>query len=246
MIFNLASVYHKACAASSAAYNEWHPVHPGKAIATLSVETVGIDAQVAIVDYRNIRFIAFRGTEPTEIRDIATDLRGYPWMCFPWGLMHRGFLRATKSLLRQIKPYLATDKAIIATGHSMGGAMAMILPLLVKGVDRVITFGAPPCMRLFAAYPTRLMRIENNFDPIPHLRIWKFFKHVGGVLWLDDNGKAFDKRDSMLKEFTWFIQVAIKSDDLIKLAGGDHPLHVYDKKLKDAKYAGNVAKPNPG
>ncbi len=86
--------------------------------------------------------LAFRGTTgPAQL--FLTDCAA-----LPWGIpaRHFGFLRAWNKLRPQVRAWLANDTPLVVTGHSLGGAMALIAAHDLSRrvpVEAVVTFGAP-------------------------------------------------------------------------------------------------------
>jgi hypothetical protein len=94
--------------------------------------------------------------------------------------VHRGFDEAAQELYASVRPYLRTyqDKgySFRLTGHSLGGAMAAILALLLLAdgyeVDKTITFGQPKLTNKEGVKKYReipLLRIIDERDLVPLL-----------------------------------------------------------------------------
>lgn len=89
--------------------------------------------------------------------------------------LHRGFQNDTKAIHADIKPYLKRDYSMRITGHSLGGAIAIILAdYLVKDgykVERVVTFGQPKVTDLEGKSITRsgITRVAHDKDVVPML-----------------------------------------------------------------------------
>ena len=111
---------------------------------------------------------------------------------------HKGFLNSAEMIFNQIKEIDMdmNKRKFIFTGHSLGGAVAVVLALLFiendYHVENVITFGQPKvckkqdCKFLQWVLGDRFLRVVNNFDLIPNLMtgFWFLFNyaHFGNEL----------------------------------------------------------------
>jgi len=146
--------------------------------------------------------IDYRDDDGTAVRSFAAS-SGLP---LPEGMhLHRGFTEAYMALRQDLVhalaeiPPLPEDRSILVTGHSMGGAMAMLAALELsqpgQGWSRVqaCTIAAP---RLgdarFANLYTRTLSgdhvaLQAPCDAIPHLPFAAWgFRHPHGIVHLDD------------------------------------------------------------
>jgi len=108
-----------------------------------------------------------RGTK--NLRNLLTNLRYYKDKSERLGCkLHTGFHRAAEKVFEDFNAYCANPEySVIATGHSLGGAIAAIVGLYCdyskKKVDSVVTFGQP---KFTDAYGTEILK-----DRIPYFRI---------------------------------------------------------------------------
>lgn len=179
--FNRANALYLAHA-SDIAYH----VRPGKAAAArLGLSAVGFFSKTArmrgflgICDTHAV--LTFRGTNPLRIRNWATDAVVKLVECGEYdGRVHHGFSSALQRTWEHVEPVLALarDKPLFITGHSMGGALAMLTACRLAKIgvppSAVYTFGAPrvgdPAFCDGYALPT--FRVVNRLDLVPELPI---------------------------------------------------------------------------
>ena len=144
----------------------------------------------AILEYSDVVVIAFQGTITEFKRDGEFSLPTLKdWIVnfmvkqvesaestLP-GKVHSGFLKQLNMIYKKVENSLPenTDKPIVLTGHSQGGAVAVLAAkrLEQKGlpVREVYTFGAPrPGNQEFVAnVNTPVFRIEFGNDLVPHV-----------------------------------------------------------------------------
>jgi triacylglycerol lipase len=105
-------------------------------------------ACVVAVGGRNATVISFSGTDPLKIEDWITD---FTVIRSPADL-HSGFQDAVESVWAMIKPIIeqrpASEQPLFFTGHSLGGALAIIaaeraMRELNAKATAVYTFGSP-------------------------------------------------------------------------------------------------------
>ena len=112
-----------------------------------------------------IQTIAVRGTANLKnaIVDLSVSLQDDPVLDIK---LHQGFASAARAIYADMKPYLKTDEPIHITGHSLGGAIAVILGMYLQQdnyqVSQVITFGQPKVTNVTGA---------KQFDSLPLIRV---------------------------------------------------------------------------
>lgn len=166
--------------------------------------------QAFITHNDKIVLISVRGTQEVLV-DTGRDLDARQVPYEGKGQAHRGFhggfLAVRPFVERYLEAFYTAEHTIIVCGHSLGGAIALLLAewlrCLPTGPDVVLyTFGAPRAGdRAFvrAAQPLTHHRIVNHDDPIPALPLpwmdaeWKlalpgtallFSSPVGGIVLL--------------------------------------------------------------
>ncbi|WP_199829638.1 lipase family protein [Streptomyces sp. MMG1121] len=187
---------------------------------------------------------AFRGTEPTQIKDWLSDATTPP---SPGpggnGYVHHGFAEALRSVYPDIAATLAelrTDgQSVYFTGHSLGGALAMLagarmyLEAPHHAADGVYTFGQPrTCDRLLAdafheGFGGRMYRFVNNNDIVPQLPPEPVFTHVRALRYIDSKGRVHESMP-MLSALT-DRAVGLTADAFAPASDGirDHFMHNY-------------------
>ena len=126
-------------------------------------------------DKLKTQFITIRGTankknflEDMEIRILADLQIDIP--------VDSGFDRSTKAIFADVKPYLKKNYKTYVSGHSLGGAVAVLLAVyLIKDgyrVERIVTFGQPKFtttggVQRIGSIP--LIRVVDQNDMVPML-----------------------------------------------------------------------------
>jgi hypothetical protein len=109
-----------------------------------SDSTTGTQGFGAIRQADGLALLAFRGTEPNQFTDIATDLKA---SLVSWpesaGRVHDGFAAATRSMLAAVTQWLAQSHGqLIMCGHSLGAAIACLMASVCKP-HTLFTIGCP-------------------------------------------------------------------------------------------------------
>src|SRR5262249_31161968 len=122
--------------------------------------------------------LAFRGTDPVTLPSWITDVVARLVERADYrGRVHHGFSSALRRSWSQIEAVLDDlgDKPLFVTGHSMGGALAVLsayrLAKLGRPAVATYTFGAPRVGdRAFCAdYELPTYRVVNRLDLVPEL-----------------------------------------------------------------------------
>lgn len=131
------------------------------------------DAHVLLAESDGVHIVAFRGT--ANARDWIVDFDARPKLHPGLGWCHAGFLDDVLGVADQMRLDLAGARVIV-TGHSKGGAEALIfaglLALAGQAPEAVVTFGAPR-----AGYATlgavldqvAVRQYRHGHDPVPSL-----------------------------------------------------------------------------
>ena len=184
---------------------------------------------IATNDSTQTQVIAVRGTSNVEnaIVDIALKLA----LDQLTGLrMHVGFSSAAKQIYSEIKPLLKKDYTINTTGHSLGGAVALVLAKYLETdnyrVGTVITFGQPKVTNLAGAKtfqnlnitrvvtPLDLVPLVPPFDPLDINNLDIYWHSGQEVLLLEDKQYSILEGVNSMLRTTKFTQKQLTEDNL--------------------------------
>jgi triacylglycerol lipase len=127
---------------------------------------------------KKVAYLVFRGTEPCEFVDIKADVRAALRKVDIGGEqceMHTGYLEALDLVRDDIEAALneTPHDQLILTGHSLGGALAMVATRLFASdtTGACYTFGAPPigAIEVQNRLKTPIYEIINETDIVPRL-----------------------------------------------------------------------------
>jgi hypothetical protein len=133
--------------------------------------------------------VAIPGTHLEDPLDWIRDLSTLPWLFPTIGVCHSGFGAGGTAVAERVLGAVRGDTRLMTVvGHSLGGALALIVGARLIGVGyrtRIVTFGGPRvafCLNL--AFWRRLRRAEQLFeyrragDPVPHVPMRPLFRHI--------------------------------------------------------------------
>ena len=135
--------------------------------------------------------ISFRGSD--DVFDWGGNVNILPLRKKHYGWIHRGFYNSALDLVDQvetaIKELNPENKPIYLTGHSLGGAIACVMSIMLtrKGfhISGVVTFGTPkPGKSDFRKKFRKAVPYSKQFmfedDPVPKFpRSYLFWRHPG-------------------------------------------------------------------
>jgi triacylglycerol lipase len=156
-----------------------------------------------LIAYADCIIVAFRGTDAGEIDDWKTNLQHKP-AAGAFGLAHSGYLAAVDllwpRLTASIEQMRDNQQTLLLTGHSMGGALAVVAAakFAAEGaipVAGLYTFGQPAVAdasfhrELATRVEDRYFRFVNSSDMVPGLHVDPVFAPGGQLLFIDRGGR---------------------------------------------------------
>lgn len=189
------------------------------------IDCTDSDTQALVCRCGRAIIVAFRGTEPSQMKDLMTDLN-LQFVPGPMGQVHRGFLTALEAIGDKLMDAVTArqdgKRLVWFTGHSLGGALAQLAVARMLRCRRVVqglyTFGAPRCGNaVFSEQFDRqarhyTFRIVNEQDVVPKVAPrFLGYEHAGRHCMLDDDGRLLidsqprgDLVSSLSDAFTMF------------------------------------------
>lgn len=196
-------------------------------------------SQAYVVHNETDVYVVYRGTD-FDWQDILTLTNSWPSRLVAQGKVQAGYAEAVDKVWFLINNYLqeevdkyGMENNIYFTGHSLGGAMAIVSAARSDYIAKVYTFGSPRVgNKAFAtSVLSTIYRVTNENDIIPII-FPLFGYHHGGVEYKLFNGKVIEVKKAFslwlkiswykLKKFQWF-------DSLI----GDHKSVEYVRVIKN-------------
>lgn len=174
--------------------------------------------------------LAFRGTEPTDVDDWASDLQ-IKLVRGPAGRVHEGFQLALGYVWPRVHAAILKQresggrKNLWVTGHSLGAAIATLAVAKLRleqqhPVDGLYTYGHPRtgdpdfAQAFDSNMGNRTYRVVNNNDVVPRVPPRKMgYSHVGEVVYFDSDGI---RRDDMSWWDKLMDRIEGRIDDLLK------------------------------
>jgi pimeloyl-ACP methyl ester carboxylesterase len=156
----------------------------------------------------NLVLIAFRGSQPDDAADFATDASLLPeaW-ALGTGCVHRGFAKAYAGLHEQLQTWFASlpeRQQFLVTGHSMGGALAALAAADLKATS-LITFGCPRvgdtafCQSLSAIISAQFVHCCDIVARLPP-RNFLHYDDICKATYIDQNGAILGSPSEQVME----------------------------------------------
>ena len=210
-----------------------------------NIPAIEISGFLLTNDVTRTQIIAVRGTSNIEnaIIDVALELT----LDKHTGVrLHNGFSAAAQAIYADIQPQLKPDYTIVTTGHSLGGAVALILAMHMDvdnfTIGQVVTFGQPKVTNITGANKFRhlnVFRVVTQKDLVPlvppldpvDLNNIDIYWHQGKeVLLLPDTTYAVLEGISSMLRVTGFTQQPLSENNI-----HNHQMSLYlaliDKKI---------------
>jgi hypothetical protein len=155
-----------------------------------------------------ILYIVFRGTEPSELKDIFTDINAF---AIPYGnektniRIHKGVYLAYKSVRDFVHDKISDVSNVIVIGHSLAGGLAPVCAVDIQynfeekakneGKNfslECYIYGALKAFNLpgVLSYNKRVpntWNVQNKLDIVPHMPPVFGYKHVGNIYKITPN-----------------------------------------------------------
>ncbi len=198
--------------------------------------------QCILVGYGGYAVLAFRGTELTAFEDIKTDLKASLIPCTTGGRIHSGFAEAYNRIKYILLKELQGTSPLYITGHSLGGALAVIATKHLQkefDVKACYTYGAPKIATAdwIDGITKPVYRIVNAIDAVPMLPPSFLFgggyKHAGKLRYLTNvkNNHLQKARLLMKASFYYKLRQFLRSKKFFGSFLTDHEIRIYKTKL---------------
>ena len=152
----------------------------------------------------NMAILAFRGTEQRSLKDIQTDLDIRFYRDKSGARIHNGFFRAFEAVADEVRQGVGAlgDHALYVTGHSLGGALALIATRALNSdnLAACYTFGCPRVgnEEFGETIKPPIYRVINAYDIVPFLPPAWIFEVLGILVpfkWLRRRVRNFSGYD---------------------------------------------------
>ncbi len=203
----------------------------------------GFDAQAFVIANQKAIFVVFRGTEDDSLEDIVSNMDNRLVPC-TFGHIYQGFYDTSQvilaDILKVVQDFQDNNQLIYLTGHSQGGALAMLMARLLgqqmPQLNGVYTFGQPKIGdMLFSAdfdmiFPTGVFRLVNVGDNVVNNPPSLY--HAGICVQLDENGNIEILGNTLLESSSSdFSSVLDMLFDVATDAMQSHEITEYIKRL---------------
>jgi triacylglycerol lipase len=197
-----------------------------------------------LIAYSDCIIVAFRGTDAGELADWKTNVKHTP-APGAFGLAHSGYLAAVDllwpRLMASLEPMRDNQQTLLLTGHSMGGALAVVAAsrFAAEGaipVTGLYTFGQPAVAdavfhrELATRVEGRYFRFVNSSDMVPGLAVDPSFSPGGQQLFIDREGRIHTG-DALMPMLSTRLLTQVLEAESRSAEVGDHGIGEYVRVL---------------
>jgi triacylglycerol lipase len=201
-----------------------------------------------LIAYADCIIVAFRGTDAGEIDDWKTNLQHKP-AAGAFGLAHSGYLAAADllwpRLTASIEQMRDNQQTLLLTGHSMGGALAVVAAakFAAEGaipVAGLYTFGQPAVAEaafereLAKRVEGRYFRFVNSSDMVPGLHVDPVFAPGGQQLFIDRGGRIHTGT-ALMQMLSTRLLATVLEPETRRAEVGDHGIGEYIQALTSTR-----------
>ena len=196
-------------------------------------EAEGGHALAALQRDGDAALLVFRGTRPTNLKDVEIDLELLPE---PWpegGRVHTGFAKQFQELRQGLREWHehTGGRRLLLSGHSLGAGLATLCATVLKP-NTLVTLGSSRVgdaefVSLLA--DTDVHRFVNCCDVITRLPKMLGYVHVGEPRYIDRNGVLLDDptdediaRDQSAARSDYLLHQALGVGNVPVRDGADH------------------------
>jgi predicted lipase len=163
------------------------------------------DLRFTVTQLPDRTLVAFRGT--ADLQNWLLDMKAIPEITPTHHLGHGGFVTAYRDLLSEVLSHIDRGKPVTVTGHSLGGAIAVLFAELL-GCD-VVTFGCPRVYFDNEEPPVlHHMRIVQKDDPVPCVPYF-FYRHDCDPVVLFDSDTVLEVKDHYITGYVALVAKGI-------------------------------------
>tara|TARA_B100000035_G_C21019056_1_gene563241 strand:+ start:49 stop:801 length:753 start_codon:yes stop_codon:yes gene_type:complete len=187
-------------------------------------------------------FIAFRGTEPNQMRDLLADAKAWRKPARERGLVHFGFAQALDKVYDNIVRWideqnLDGERNITCTGHSLGAALATIMASRLDA-NELYTFGSPRVgnrdfVREIKNDGVKHYRFVNNNDVVTKVPFPIRFVHHGDLVYINHYGNIRKMSPWQRFKDQWRGRMRALSKGQPFDGIFDHSMELYNKKVQN-------------
>ena len=207
-----------------------------------TIADIQITYFLATNELTETQVISVRGTSNVEnaMVDISLKLLVDPNTGIA---LHQGFAYAARQVYTELKPLLKADYQIELTGHSLGGAVAVILAMYLDSdhfnIEQVVTFGQPKVTNVSGAEklkhidlirvvtPDDLVPLTPPFDPLDIQNLDVYWHAGKEVILLPGTQYAILEGTNSMLRATKFTQKLLSEDNL-----NHHQMSLYLEMIK--------------